>query len=103
MADKQSQTAPDSEIDHVERVCDIGGGLSKDLAERLKEIDPELLILVARGNPYAATNLSAAQAEAALPSSILATIQSWNQSSWNNSFRDGGTWTNTWAQSPAIR
>jgi hypothetical protein len=89
--------------DSLDKVRDLGKELGRDLGERLKEIDPELLVAVASGNPYAVRNLRPAQAESSLPASVLAALERWNQSSWNNAFRDSSGWTNTWAQSPMPR
>lgn len=79
----------------LDKIRDIGRDVGRDLGERLKEIDPELLVVVASGNPNAAKNLRAALAESSLPA-----VLAWNQSSWNNAFTDSSGWTNTWGQSP---
>ncbi|WP_446210310.1 hypothetical protein [Micromonospora sp. IBSANI012] len=93
-------TAQESEEAPFGRVRAIGSAVGRDLRERLEEIDSELLVVVASGNPDAARALSAAHAESSIPASDLAVLAGWNQSSWNNAFTDGGTWTNTWGQSP---
>ncbi|WP_341718760.1 hypothetical protein QQG74_02995 [Micromonospora sp. FIMYZ51] len=93
-------TAQESEEAPLSRVRDIGSAVGRNLRERLAEIDPELLVVVASGNPDSARALSAAYAETSIPGSDLANLARWNQSSWNNAFRDTGTWTNTWGQSP---
>jgi hypothetical protein len=90
MSEKEREKEP------LDKVRDIGRDVGRDLGERLKEIDSELLVVVASGNPNAAKNLRAAQVESSLPASVLR----WNQSTWNNAFKDSSGWTNTWAQSP---
>lgn len=93
-------TTQESEGASFDQARDIGSAVGKKLRERLAEIDSELLVVVASGNPNAARTLVAAHAESSIPASDLVVLAGWNQSSWNNAFSDGGTWTNTWGQSP---
>lgn len=93
-------TTHESEEAPLDRVRDIGSAVGRNLRERLAEIDPEVLVVVASGSPAAARALSAAYAETSIPDLDLANLARWNQSGWNNAFRDTGTWTNTWGQSP---
>lgn len=87
--------------DSLDKVRDVGMNLGKDLGERLKAIDPELLVIVASGNPNAARNLRAARVESTLPES--APTLAWDQSSWHNVFRDSSGWTDVFGQSPALQ
>jgi hypothetical protein len=84
-----------------DKVRDIGMSLGRDLGERLKAIDPELLVIVASGNPNAAKNLRAARVDSTLPESEL--TLAWDQSSWHNVFRDSSGWTDVFGQSPALQ
>lgn len=73
---------------------------AKDLVQKLREIDPKLLVVVAAGNPKAVKSLPVV-AVASLPASILGLLRDgWEQSSWHDVWTDSGGWTDVWGQSP---
>lgn len=72
----------------------------RDLGQRLREIDPKLLVVVAAGNVSSVKNLPVVPL-AALPVAILQTLQDgWEQSSWHDVWTDSSGWTDVWGQSP---
>lgn len=77
-------------------------GQARGLGEKLREIDPKLLVVVAAGNPVAVKTLPVVPV-AVLPASILSILSDgWEQQSWHDVWTDSSGWTDVWGQSPSF-
>jgi hypothetical protein len=77
----------------------VRGG-AKELGQKLREIDPKLLVIVTAGNPKAVKTLPAVPV-GVLPASILGILSDgWEQESWHDVWTDSSGWTDVWGQSP---
>lgn len=75
---------------------------TRGLGQKLREIDPKLLVVLAAGNPRSVKSLPFVQVTP-LPASILNRVvfaDGWEQKSWHDVWADSGGWTDVWGQSP---
>jgi hypothetical protein len=62
---------------------------AKDLAQKLSEINPDLLVMLSVGTPER-------HEDVIVPAGTA-------QDSWHDAFSQGRTWTDVWGQAPAVQ
>ena len=74
---------------------------AKELAQKIRQIDPKLFVVLSAGDPAAVKNLPVIDV-GTLPASVLAVLKAdgWEQQSWQDIWKDSSGWTDVWGQSP---